>query len=102
MFEPSLRSLRAGGRQIAITSSMDRRVSFDLIDFYRNRSRLLGVNTMVLTGSETAEILDELRHGFDNGHLLPPEVSTWPFERAVEAYEAVARGGARTKQLLVP
>ena len=102
MFEPSLRSLRAGGRQVAITSSMDRRVSFDLIDFYRNRSRLLGVNTMALTGPETARMLDELRRGFDDGHLHPPGVSTWPLERAVEAYEAVGRGGPRTKHVLIP
>src|SRR5262249_4657787 len=31
MFEPALRSLRLGGRQIAIASVGDRRVSFDLI-----------------------------------------------------------------------
>ncbi len=102
MFEPSLQCLRAGGRQVAITSSMDRRVSFDLIDFYRNRSRLLGVNTMALTGPETARMLDELRRGFEDGHLHPPDVSTWPLERAVEAYEAVGRGGSRTKHVLIP
>lgn len=101
MFEPSLRSIRPGGRQVAITSSLQRRVSFDLIDFYRNRSRLLGVNTMALSGTETAEILDELRRGFDEGRLSPPEVSTWPFARAVEAYEAVQRGESRTKQVLL-
>ena len=102
MFEPSLKCLRPEGRQIAITSSIERRVSFDLIDFYRNRSRLLGVNTMALTGAGTAEMLDELRRGFEEGHLRPPAVSTWPLERAVEAYEAVGRGGAYAKQVLVP
>jgi NADPH:quinone reductase len=102
MFEPSLRCLRPEGRQVAITSSIERRVSFDLIDFYRNRSRLLGVNTMTLTGTATAEMLDELRAGFEGGHLRPPEIATWPLERAVEAYEVVKQGGERTKQLLVP
>lgn len=102
MFEPSLRCLRPEGRQVAITSSIERRVSFDLIDFYRNRSRLLGVNTMTLTGVATAAILDDLRRGFEEGHLRPPDVATWPLERAVEAYETVGRGGARAKQVLVP
>jgi NADPH2:quinone reductase len=102
MFEPALKCLRPEGRQIAITSSIERRVSFDLIDFYRNRSRLLGVNTMALTGTATAEMLNELRRGFEEGHLRPPEVSTWPLERAVRAYEAVGRGGAYTKHVLVP
>jgi NADPH:quinone reductase len=102
MFEASLKCLRPGGRQIAITSSLERRVSFDLIDFYRNRSRLLGVNTMALTGIETAEMLDDLRVGFEAGHLRPPELSPWPLDRAVEAYEVVGRGGVRAKQVLVP
>jgi NADPH:quinone reductase len=101
MFEAALRCLRPEGRQVAITSSIERRVSFDLIDFYRNRSRLLGVNTMTLTGTGTAQILNELRGGFEGGHLRPPELQTWPLGRAVEAYEAV-RQGARAKQVLVP
>ena len=101
MFEAALRCLRPEGRQVAITSSIERRVSFDLIDFYRNRSRLLGVNTMTLTGAGTAQILNELRGGFEAGHLRPPEVRTWPLESAVEAYEAV-RQGTRAKQVLLP
>ncbi|MGI5940042.1 MAG: quinone oxidoreductase family protein [Thermoleophilia bacterium] len=102
MFEPALRSLHAGGRQIAITTSVDRKVSFDLIDFYRNRLHLIGVNTMVLTGVETVEMLNGLRQGFDEGYLHPPEVLAWPLERAVEAYEVVARGGTRVKHVLIP
>ena len=42
MFESALRSLRIGGRQVAIASTGDGRVSFDLIDFYHNLSRLIG------------------------------------------------------------
>lgn len=102
LFEPALRSLRPGGRQIAITSFGERKVSFDLIDFYRNRSRLLGVNTMALSGPETAEILEELRPGFDEGRLVPPEITTWPLEQAVEAYVASTQGGSRAKHVLIP
>jgi NADPH:quinone reductase len=101
MFEAALRCLRPEGRQVAITSSIERRVSFDLIDFYRNRSRLLGVNTMTLTGAGTAQMLDELRGGFEAGHLRPPDLQTWSLDRAVEAYEAVKQG-ARAKQVLMP
>jgi NADPH:quinone reductase-like Zn-dependent oxidoreductase len=102
MFESSLKCLCPEGRQVAITSSLQRRVSFDLIDFYRNRSRLLGVNTMALTGTETADMLNKLRDGFDRGHLRPPEVTIWPLQSAVEAYATVGRGGVRTKQVLIP
>ena len=44
MFEPALRSLRLGGRQVAIASTGERRVSFDLVDFYHNTSRLIGLD----------------------------------------------------------
>ena len=36
MFEQALGCLRIGGRQVAITSTGDGRVSFDLVDFYHN------------------------------------------------------------------
>ena len=49
LFEPALRSLRFGGRQVAISSAGDPRVSFNLIDFYHNFSRLLGVDSYGLT-----------------------------------------------------
>jgi NADPH:quinone reductase len=102
MFEPSLKSLRQAGRQIAISSTKDRRVSFDLVDFYHNLSRLIGVDTMKQTGAEIANVMNGLRAGFEEGYLQPPAIVTWPFERAIEAYEAVAKGGTPTKQILIP
>ena len=102
MFEPALKSLRYGGRQVAISSTKDRTVSFDLVDFYHNLSRLMGVDTMKLTGTEIANVMNELRVGFQAGHLQAPAVTTWPFERAIEAYETVEKGGAATKQILIP
>jgi NADPH:quinone reductase-like Zn-dependent oxidoreductase len=102
MFEPSLKSLRLGGRQIAITSTKDRQVTFDLVDFYHNDSRLFGVDSVKLTGPQIAEIMNQLRAGFENGYLEAPAVTTWPLDRAVEAYEVVAKGGAQTKQILIP
>ncbi len=102
MFEPSLKSLRRGGRQIAIATTKDRRVSFDLIDFYHNQSHLIGVDTMPLTGPEIADLMNALRAGFSDGHLQPPAVQTWPLDRAVEAYQAVEKGGSPVKHVLVP
>lgn len=101
MFEPSLKALRYGGLQIAISSAKDRRVSFDLVDFYHNGSRLIGVDTMKLTGREIASLMNELRTGFQEGYLQAPAITTWPLERAVEAYKAVGRGGLSTKQILI-
>jgi len=100
MFEPALRSLRFGGRQVAITSTGDPRVSFNLIDFYHNYSRLLGVDSNGLTPRQVAEIADELSRGFETGALKPPPIEIVPFEKAVEAYTRLAAGQAKTKLVL--
>jgi NADPH:quinone reductase len=64
MFEPALRSLRFGGRQVAIASPGHPRVSFNLIDFYHNFSRLLGVDSFGLTPRQVAEIARRAAAGF--------------------------------------
>jgi NADPH:quinone reductase-like Zn-dependent oxidoreductase len=100
MFEPALRSLRYGGRQVAITSTGDPRVTFNLIDFYHNLSRLVGVDSNGLTTKQVGEIADELRLGFEAGALTPPPIEIVPFEKAVDAYSRVASGQAKAKQVL--
>jgi NADPH:quinone reductase len=99
MFEPALRCLRIGGRQIAITSTGERRVSFDLVDFYHNDSRLVGVDGMKLTPHDVSVIADELRQGFEANILKLPAVNAVPFQNAIEAYERVASDTARAKQV---
>jgi NADPH2:quinone reductase len=100
IFEPALRSLRYGGRQVAISSAGAARVSFDLTDFYHNFSRLLGVDSYGLTSRQVAEIEDELRPGFETGALKPPPIEIVPFEKAVDAYTRVADHQAKQKQVL--
>jgi NADPH:quinone reductase len=99
MFEPALRSLRIGGRHVAI-SSREPRVSFNLADFYHNNSRLLGVDSYGLTSRKIAEIENELLSGFEAGVLEPPSVEIVPFEDAVNAYSRVATGQEKSKQVL--
>jgi NADPH:quinone reductase-like Zn-dependent oxidoreductase len=100
MFEQALGCLRIGGRQVAITSTGDRRVSFDLIDFYHNESRLIGVDSMKFSPHNVSVIADELRQGFEANILKVPAVDSVPFENAVEAYQRVASGTAGAKQVL--
>lgn len=100
MFEPALRSLRYGGRQVAITSTGNPRVSFNLVDFYHNLSRLLGVDSNGLTSHQVGEIAEELRLGFEMGALIPPPIEIVAFENAVDAYSRVAAGQATRKQVL--
>jgi NADPH2:quinone reductase len=100
MFEAALRSLSRGGRQVAISSAGDPRVSFNLVEFYHNRSRLLGVDSYGLTSRQIAEIEDELQRGFETGALKPPPIEIVPFNKAVDAYSRVAARQVRTKQVL--
>ena len=100
LFEPAMRSLRFGGRQVAITSTGDPRVSFNLIDFYHNFSRLFGIDSNGLTPRQVAEIADELYAGFETRALTPPPIEIVPFKKAVEAYTRVASRQAKAKQVL--
>jgi NADPH:quinone reductase len=99
-FEPALRSLRFGGRQVAISSAGDPRVSFNLIDFYHNFSRLLGVDSFGLTLEQVAEIAHGLQSGFESEVLKPPPIEIVLFEKAIEAYSHVAARQAKAKQVL--
>jgi NADPH:quinone reductase len=100
LFEPALRCLGVGGRQVAITSTGDSRVCFNLVAFYHNMSRLMGVDSFGLTERDVAEITGELHPGFETGALKPPAIEVVPFAKAIEAYDKVAKGQARVKQVL--
>jgi len=100
MFEPALSCLGRGGRQVAITSTGDQRVSFNLVDFYHNSSRLIGFDSYGLSLEEAAGIFDELRAGFEANALSPPQIETVPFGDAVAAYRRVASGSTKAKIVL--
>jgi NADPH:quinone reductase len=97
VFEVGLRLLARRGRQVEISSSAERRVSFDLTDFYHNESQLLGVDSLKRDLIESACILRKLSEGFLSGVLRPyADIQSFPLERAREAYEfARRRSGAR-------
>lgn len=100
LFEPCLGTLRIGGRQIVMAGAPTPLVYFNLTDFYHKRTRLLGMDTMKLTGQEIVEIFDQLRVGFDEGHLQAPQVEIKKFDLAVEAYQGIADHTLHKKQVL--
>jgi NADPH:quinone reductase-like Zn-dependent oxidoreductase len=101
LFEPALKSLALAGRHVVITSVGQKRVEFDLADFYHNRLTLLGVDTAKLSGEEIAGILDKLRAAFDEGSLRMPPVREWQFDQAVDAYRNTAAGQSAEKNVIV-
>ena len=103
MFEPALKSLGHRGRQVEITSVGDRRVSFDLRDFYHNERQLLGVDTRKRNATESAAVLEALTPIFEDGAFRPPMIDrTIPLAEGPSAYEQVARGEVRGRLVLVP
>jgi hypothetical protein len=100
MFEPALQPLRVGARHVVISGKGDPHVTFNLVDFYHNSSRLLGVDSYGLTSRQIAEIENELQPGFESRVLKPPPIEVLPFEKAVDACSRVAGGLAKANQAL--
>jgi NADPH:quinone reductase len=90
LFEPCLKSLARGGRQIAIASASRPRVEFDLVEFFHKTAWLGGVSSIDMSGSEIGRVFDELRDGFATEHLKVPPVPATKFENALGAYADAA------------
>jgi NADPH:quinone reductase len=103
MFEPGLRSLAHRGRQLEIASAVERRVNFDLIDFYHNETQLFGVDTRARDATASAALLEALMPFFEQDAFRPPSI-----DRAValadglSAYQGVDRGQVRGRIVLTP
>jgi NADPH2:quinone reductase len=101
LFEDCLRCLRQGGRQVAMASSGDRRVSFDLPDFFHKLLRLVGIDTFKLEDEDIARLMNSLKARFENGDLRPPEIEEHRLNEATEAYDAVSKGTSGRRQVFV-
>jgi NADPH:quinone reductase len=102
LFSSCLRSLRVGGRQIAIANNgPDPELRLNLTDFYHRQLHLIGVDTQKLAGPQIAGMMNHLEEGFRAGYLRVSQPETNPFEQAVEAYTKVAEKKTQTKQVLV-
>ena len=97
LFEACLESLAQRGRQIAIGSAGEARVTFNLVDFYHTEARLLGVDSLKLSFNEAAAILKGLLPGFKEGSFFPPPVETIALDEAPGAYRTVMEGSSRKK-----
>jgi NADPH:quinone reductase len=103
MLEPALKSLAHRGRLVEISSAGDRRVGFDLIDFYHNESRLFGVNTQARDAIASAQLLEALKPFFEQGAFQPPAIDrVTALSDGRKAYEEVAGGKLRGRVVLAP
>ena len=93
MLRPALDCLAPKGRLVEMSVTGAREVTFNLADFYHNESRLIGIDTLKLDLTASADVLDKLRPGFEAGDYSPAPVSLrFPLSGAVSAYQAVAAG----------
>jgi NADPH:quinone reductase len=93
MFRSAVECLALGGRLVAIASTGQREVSFDLVDFYHNEARLFGVDTVKRGLTASAKILEALTPGFVAGdYRAAPIAETLRLDKAQEAYRKVAAG----------
>jgi NADPH:quinone reductase-like Zn-dependent oxidoreductase len=105
MVETCLRALQPKGRLVEISApAKERRVSFDLIDFYHQEARLLGVDSRSLDVGACAEVLRQLTPGFESKALRPPAtgVQAYPLQDAIAAYEQVLNHTATGRVTLTP
>jgi len=101
LFEPCLRMLAKGGRQVNISSTGARRVTFDLLDFYRKSLSLYGVDTRALDTVACAAILQELSGAFENGTLAGPNVQyRLALDSLSQAYVGIDENTLRGKAVL--
>jgi NADPH:quinone reductase-like Zn-dependent oxidoreductase len=101
LFEPCLRTLGQRGRQINITSVGDRRVCFDLLDFYHRSLSLFGVDSRAYDTQACASVLEQLTPGFEQGALKPiPIAKRFTLEEAAQASAQVNDGTLHGKAVL--
>jgi NADPH:quinone reductase-like Zn-dependent oxidoreductase len=103
MFESALKSLAHRGRLLEISSAGDRRVSFDLLDFYHNESQLFGVDTRARDATASSALLEALTPFFEQGAFQPRAIDrAFALGEGIKAYEEVDRGKVRGRLVLTP
>jgi NADPH:quinone reductase len=86
----ALASLARRGRLVAMSAVGTRTVEIDLIDLYRNETRVLGCNSALYDVVESAARLKRLAPFFDSGQFRPlPITNRYSLEDGKDAYHAV-------------
>jgi NADPH:quinone reductase-like Zn-dependent oxidoreductase len=103
LFEPCLQCLALGGRQIAIASSSNSKVTFNLVDFYHNQSHLTGVDSIQLSFEDSGRLLRSLLPYFESGDFGPQgDPVPVGFDAVLDAYRELAEDLAKAKYVFVP
>ncbi len=86
----ALASLAPQGRLVVMSAVGTRTVEIDLVDLYRNESRIFGCNSAHYDLVESAARLERLAPFFDSGQFRPPpNIERYSLDDAEDAYLAV-------------
>ncbi|MEU0964876.1 zinc-binding alcohol dehydrogenase family protein [Streptomyces sp. NPDC005917] len=98
----ALASLARRGRLVVVSAVSVRSVEIDLIDLYRNETRIYGCNTLDYDVVESGARLQRLAPFFDSGDFRPlPIADRYSLDRGKDAYLAV-QNGVRGRVVICP
>ena len=93
-FDSANKAMAKGATQIFI-ATVERPVPFDIFSFYRGMHTYVGIDTLALDATATAERFDALKDGMDQGTLQPFPVSgsgVYALADVRDAYRRVLAG----------
>lgn len=99
-FEPTLLSIRQGGRHVVLASSGEPRISFQPDGFLPQPGvpHRPGLDDVLGTGDRSN--MFELKPSFEAGDFTLNELKTRPFTQGIAAYGGAAKGGTANQQIL--
>ena len=68
-------------------------LDIEMLDFYRNEKKLIGVNTLLYSSEEFVEEMKEMTPLFESGVLRAPKEGEWKEVKLEEGVEAYEKGG---------
>nr|WP_325502568.1 zinc-binding alcohol dehydrogenase family protein [Mycobacterium sp.] len=87
----ALASLAHRGRLVVISTVGPRAVEIDLMDLYRNETRIFGADSTKLSVVDSARRLEKMGPYFESGEFRPlPVTATYSLDEGRQAYQAVA------------
>jgi NADPH:quinone reductase len=87
----ALAALAHQGRLVVISAVGSRAVEIDLLDLYRNETRIFGTDSTKLSVVDSARRLQQMAPYFESGEFRPlPITASYPLDEATAAYRAVA------------
>ena len=98
---PSIAALANFGRLAVIAAPIDGMVQLPVLNLYRRGGSIVGVNSLLYSTAQCADILNQLRDAFDQGEVPAPEnIHERSFYEGLDVYREI-NAGSNQKTVLV-